>query len=126
MASRTCVKISNVLASLIAAFHVFCFQGHVTDRLTPAFHAAVMSSILPLNEKLFCFLDWMDEQTSLFMLAVNVLNISSLIPASTRTLGLLLNAAFFTLGLVGQIRTGEAVAPHLVLISVSATAWLGS
>jgi hypothetical protein len=125
MMSKTSVQISNVLASLLASFHVFCFQGHLTDRLTPQFHTMVMESTHPLNEKLFWYLSWTDEQLSAFMLAVNVINITSLIPRSTRTAGLLVNMSFFTLGLVGQIRTGEDVVPHLVLISTSAAAaWM--
>lgn len=127
MATTTSVKASNVLASLIGAFHCFCFQGHVTNRLTPAFHAQVMNSIRPLNEKLFWFLGWTDEQLSTFMLAVNIINITSLIPASTRRVGLLINASFFSLGLLGQIRTGEDKLPHMILITTClAGAWLRS
>jgi len=127
MASKTSVRISNILAFLLASFQVFCFQGHLTDRLTPDFHAMVMSSIHPLNEKLFWYLGWTDEQLSAFMLAVNVINFTSLVSRSTRTAGLLVNMSFFTLGLVGQIRTGEDVVPHLILISTSAAAaWMRS
>jgi hypothetical protein len=85
----------------------------------------VMSSIHPLNEKLFWYLGATDEQLSMFMLAVNIVNFTSLVPRSTRKVGLIVNTLFCTMGLVGQIRTGQGVVPHMVLISTSAAAaWM--
>ena len=115
-------QLSNVLSLLLAAFHSFCAQAHLTTKLTPTFAKLVEDSIPQHNEKVLWFLGVSDHVLNYVFLAMNVLIVVLVVPSRSRKLGLGVALFLLCVGFYADLKLGQSPAPHVVLIAVAGAA----
>ena len=120
---NTAAKASTVF---LAAFFLFCLQGHPTSAITPSFHRLIHDSA-DKQARAFWMGSIFQPSANQFLVACEVINAglaASIIYRPTRQAGLFTALGFMSCGLYGDVYTGESIWPHVVLLAICGAAIL--
>jgi hypothetical protein len=119
--------IAKASTFFLAAFFLFCLQGHLTPAITPSFHHLIHESA-DKQVRAFWIGTIFQPSGDAFLVACELINAglaASIIYRPTQQAGLLSALGFLLCGLYGDVYIGDSILPHVVLLAICGIAILG-